>query len=672
MPTEVTDPALLAQLNAASAPTAPAPPGQEVTDPGLLAQLNAGSAPAALLPTTPTGVVGDVALTAGSGYLKSVIGAVNDLLPDWPAGSRATVQQQINTDPALNYQPHTAGGQAVVNTLGQVVRPIGAMLGNLKQKLAAVTSPRTAQVVGDVATLMGARVGAGIGRDVVDSTTTKAADAATAARETAPTLRPATPDVPGAGAATPPTFDTAAPGARPTPAAPAAEAPPPPGAQPNAAAPAAEGAAAPAAEGASAVPAAAQVQRAATLKNVGLTEARESAITGDKGTAATDYQSSKLDTEGGQAAAATFANERDTLGTYADNLVADSGGSAGLDETSLHNRGQTILQPLTDLRDNLNTRISSLYQRADAQAQGVPLSMDSTSNILQGNKSAFTGTMEGNQLLRGINGRLREMGVLDDDGSIGSATVQQAEQLKQYLNNQWSPRTSRLIGSLKDAVDDDVTRTAGGDIYQAARAARAQRAALLDNPQGVSSLLDASGPEGINRAVAVERVPDAVARMPVDQFGHVVDTLNQMPAELQPQAQAALGEIRSQFALRLQEQAQKLKGAWNNRGVTQYLNSNSAKLARVFSPSELQRMRTLNDAGNILDVDRSYPGAAVQGQNLIQRGAMAAVKHGGGVIGAHIGGPLGAGAGEFVGGRVASAIERSASKAAWRKRVRKL
>jgi len=444
-------------------------------------------------------------------------------------------------------------------------------------------------------------------------------------------------NVPGSGAATPPKFEAA------TPAGVAVEAPADP---------------------------AAEAQRAATLQQIGLQEARESAITGDKKAAAGDYQQSKLDNEGGKVLSDTFANERAALDNHADKLVAEAGGSTGLDETSLHNRGSTILQPLNDLSDHLDAKIKDLYSQADAKAQGLPLELSNTSKVLA-NRPEFIGTTEGQQLLRGASAYLRQAGVMDDAGTLGSATVQQAERFKQYLNNQWSPRTSRLIRTMKDAIDDDVTQSAGGDVYQEARQTRALRAHLLDDPQGVASLLESSGPEGINRQVKVERVPDAVARMPVDQFSHVIDTLNGVPAELRPQANAALSEIRTQFLLRMLEQAQKLKGSWNNRGVSQYLNNSSAKLAKVFSPAELRQIKLLNDAGNVLDVDRSYPGAAVQGHNLAARGAMLALEHGAVAAGSHLG-PLGAMAGKIVGGAGANAINSSLSKSAARKRIRKL
>ncbi|MGA7538976.1 MAG: hypothetical protein WBW93_09425 [Steroidobacteraceae bacterium] len=250
--------------------------------------------------------------------------------------------------------------------------------------------------------------------------------------------------------------------------------------------------------------------------------------------------------------------------------------------------------------------------------------------------------------------------------------MQQAEQLKQYLNGQWAPRTSRLIRTIKDAVDDDVTSSAGQDVYGAARALRAKRAAVLDNPQGMGALLDSSGPEGINRKVPYEQVPDKIMRMPVDQFGHVVKTLqnaadgtaadgttNMVEPALQAQARQSLDEIRSQAMLRLQESAQRYKGAWNNRGVTQYLNQNSAKLARLFTPRELERLHTLNRAGNILDVDRTYPGAAAQTANFAMRGLIGAVRHGGGYVGAALShGALGDVAGDAVGIAAARALEK--------------
>lgn len=573
---------------------------------------------------------------------------------------------------AMTYKPRTEAGQAGMDVISQISNgptETAARVADLLDKsgVSGDTVRDVAQRLGYVAPIFGDLVagapviratGRAIRRDVAASRVPPGVEYDTAGNplpQSAPkptydsegnVIQPApaaTPDdVRGASAATPPTFDEA-----PKPEQPGTE------------------------QRGPGFNSADQAQRAQTLREVGLTEARDSAVTGDRKAAATDFQQSKLDNEGGKELSKAFENERTTLGNYADQLIADSGGSTGLDETSLHNRGSTILQPLEGFSDRLDAETSRLYREADARAQGMPAELKSTAQALS-NRAEFIGTTEGQQLLRGVNTYMRQAGIADDAGQIGGATVQQAERLKQYLNNQWTPRTARLIRTLKDSIDDDVAQSAGGDVYQQARALRANRAAILDNPKGVSSLLDSSGPNGMNRPVSVEKVPDTILRMPVDQFGHIVDTLRAMPDDLQLQAQGAINEIRAQALLRMQEQATKYKDIWNNKGVTQYLNANSAKLARVFSTAELRRLRSLNDAGNILDVNRAYPGAAAQGHNLLVRGALGAIEHGTGAIGAHIAGPVGALAGEVAGRAASKALHGSLSRKAARARIRNL
>src|SRR5262249_32080001 len=88
--------------------------------------------------------VADAALTLGSGTLKAVTGAVNDLLPEWVGGegSRAALADKINRDPVFNYQPQTAEGQAIMHGLGTVTAPIGWALGKAKEGIANVAGAR--------------------------------------------------------------------------------------------------------------------------------------------------------------------------------------------------------------------------------------------------------------------------------------------------------------------------------------------------------------------------------------------------------------------------------------------------------------------------------------------------------------------------------------------------
>lgn len=419
------------------------------------------------------------------------------------------------------------------------------------------------------------------------------------------------------------------------------------------------------------VPEAEQLSRAETLRKIGLEDIRESALTGDAKSAATEFQTSKLDNAPGNYMRNVLDQERSALTSYSDKLVRESGGSIGTDQSALHARGNSIIEPLDSLKEFFDSETSRLYKEADARAGNSPIETAKTREILA-DDSEFLGTVEGESLLKGVRARMKSLGMLDAEGNYLPVTVKTAERFKQYLGDQWTPRTSRLIRRLKESIDDDVMTGAGEDLYKQARASRALRARTLDDPNGIAKLMDAEGPGGINRKVDIERVPDAVTGMGVNQFKHVVETLKTMPESLQPQAQGAIQEIRAHFANKVAEAGNSTQSMWNAKAVTKYLNSNRERMAQVFTPEEMANFKALNDAGHILKKDQSYPGAAVQEHNLVKAGAMAAVRSGATALGGMVGGPIGAAAGGILGEKVAGRFsERAALKTA-QKRVVKL
>lgn len=98
---------------------------------------------------------GQAALALGSGALKGVNLAANDILPEWlgGAGSRQNLKSQIEKDPVMNYHPSNPVGQNIMGFLGDVTAPVGKVLGGVHDTIAGLTSPRTADVLGDIATL---------------------------------------------------------------------------------------------------------------------------------------------------------------------------------------------------------------------------------------------------------------------------------------------------------------------------------------------------------------------------------------------------------------------------------------------------------------------------------------------------------------------------------------
>jgi hypothetical protein len=422
-----------------------------------------------------------------------------------------------------------------------------------------------------------------------------------------------------------------------------------------------------------------QAARAQTLRDIGLKEARESAITGNAKETGTDYQTGKLDGTAGDRMTGVINGERAALQNYSGQLADATGGSRGMDQADLYNRGAVIAKPVEQLSDYFDGKTKELYAEADARAAGQPIALDGVGNFLKTERASFLGTVEGKQLREGVQARMRDLGLMDEDGNTQAATVQQAERLKQYLGDQWSPRTSRLIGQMKGAIDSDVTKAAGQDTYAKARQLRALRDTLLDGPTGIAKLAAPDDRLGINRAVPLENVPDYVTKLPVDQFGHVVNVLRDVPTEVQPAASTALNEIRAHLANSAEKAGNSTQGMWNTKGANEYLNKNQLRMAHVFSPDEMGRFKTLADAGNILRMDRTYPGAAAQGHNLAMRGVLGAGKLVGkmggvaGVIATH--GVEGGATGHVIAGvaeKGAAKLADRALRAQVEKRIRKL
>lgn len=400
-----------------------------------------------------------------------------------------------------------------------------------------------------------------------------------------------------------------------------------------------------------------QTKRAQVFKELGLDEVRRSALTGDLRQGNTDFDISKLSQEpGGQHMARVVDAEKHALQSYSDGLVKTTGGTLGSDQATMYARGNTMLQPLSDLKDFFEKKTKDLYSAARERAKGQPVELSGINEVLN-QKSNFSNTDTIN-LRDGIKSRMEELGMIDKDGNILPSTVDQAEALRQYIGENWSPRATGASKKLKASLDEDVTKAAGEDIFKEARAMHKLRADTLDNPNGIAKVLDSDGP--INRSIDIEKLPTAITNLPVDQFNHVIKTLENVPKELQPQAQAALAEIRAQYANGVREAGHSTATQWNNKSVTQYLNKNSARMMRVFGQEGMEKFRMLNDAGNYLRKDTSYVGAEAQKQNLFKTGAVKAIEPVATLLGS-TGGPFGALGGKVAGSKLAEKMGNAAS-----------
>lgn len=421
-----------------------------------------------------------------------------------------------------------------------------------------------------------------------------------------------------------------------------------------------------------------QLYRTKTIEELGIPTIREGTRTGDGFQTANEYVTAKTSGPNKDLFNQQIATEQQALRNYANGIVEKTGGSIGLDENALYNRGQSIAQPFDAFKNLLTEQMRNAYGAAKEVAADVPAVQPETFQKFLNTNSNFVVNDSFKSLRNGIKSHLTEQGLINKDGSIKPMTVDQSEMLRQYINSNWNRDRSGIIHKLTDSIDNDVTKVAGTDVYEAARGIRTKMANLLEDPVGVSKIMDYDPKTPINRSTAFPDIPKAVEKMTPDQQAHLVKVLQEMPPELQPQAQKAIAEIKSQFANRISEIGGKGE-FWNAPAVSKYLKDNNRSLRILTGDPEMARALTvLNDGGHFLRMDNGYKGAAIQFKNMYDNPLISGTAQAlGGAIGGGIGygigggGPLGATLAPFGAaygrGVAAGKVERAAARSSARK-----
>lgn len=363
------------------------------------------------------------------------------------------------------------------------------------------------------------------------------------------------------------------------------------------------------------LPLAEQHARAQTVRRV-LGEdyqADLAAIEGRGKERATNYAVSNTDTPQGNFLKDRFLDEQRRLAKYADQRIRDTGGTIGLDESTVYKRGNTILKPLQDLQTYFDDATRKIYADRDAIAKDVPVTVDKVAETLNDRTLSMVAD-KAERLAKTSKVKLQQLGMMDESGNLLPTDAYRAELFRQWLNKNWSKDANELHKALKAAVDEDVIAKIDqtSPLYRDARALVELRKNTLDNPNGISKILDAEGPNAINRKVDIEKIAQNVIDMPVDQFTHVIDTLRNVPPQLKPQADKALSEIKAQFANHIASKKSPSQ-------ITEYMNKNREVMNRVFTPDEINNFRDYHNAAHILATDTGYKGSAVQTINVEKR-----------------------------------------------------
>src|SRR6266850_1860834 len=353
----------------------------------------------------------------------------------------------------------------------------------------------------------------------------------------------------------------------------------------------------------------------------GLTHVRRGAVTGDWEETGNEHQTSKMPDAPGQLLRDQIAAEHQILHNAAQNAHDATGSEAlnNVDRDTMEQRGKVVRGAVHAIEDHFNRAANGMYATARAQMGDRPMpSMPRVQQLLS-DTSHDTNPTAGS-LRRAAQAKLQQLwSVGDTRGNVKTApgTVGAAERFHEFLNEAYHNDSSGLIRKLKNATDMDVAERAGGnDMYQAARNVIQHRETMLE-PDGVNELRHPKDRNKIDHDVGLDEVMDHVTNQDSEHFEHFMNVLRagaHLSPEVAEKAAAAIREIQGHMVSKMHAAARGEAGAWNANNFYKAGNRFSTNLPHAFrdNPGVLANLQTINRAGNILKMDKAYPGAVAQ------------------------------------------------------------
>lgn len=615
--------------------------------------------------------MGEAALAAGAGTLKAVSHAANDILPDW-GGSKAAVEKEIQTDPILNYR----GGpdaQQYLEGLNTLMTPVTWTANKIHQGIANRFGERAADVAGDIATLAPGARGLGIGKKIFgrfgepihDPESEISAESPSAAATETPSKSM------GAAQVNPSPFTlTGQETGRGSPSFPQVKL----------------------AKNAGDVAPEEQATRAGIVREI-LDDAgehdagiRTGVLTGNEQTLRSEYQAAK---NPDQSPANKLFNdqiiaEQRALPKFAQQRIESTGADPTLNND--YQRGETINNAFYGeggLKDYLDSQKRKIFQQALEKNGATKIETPNLDELLTDPQfSAGAKLMKHEGVVNGatdLTNFARTVGFRDpitgEQYSPGSVASWNA--VTKALNRSWTPDNAATIGKINGAINADIAASGGGDLYALGNRIHQLEKSLLSDSPGINKVFGAVDPNGIQTAKPFENIPQTLNDMPLDQWRHIHDTLEQLsrgklrgapegmdavPTDLQQAAGNALSEMHGSLAREVYAQGANKVGAWNSNASNKILNGRvGQKIIDSFPPNEVRKFQVLNAAGEIMPGAHPYEGAGAQtarmakDAGIVEKYAPAA----GAYLGTHGAGPLGALVGSKVGEKI-SAMSKTA------------
>jgi len=353
-----------------------------------------------------------------------------------------------------------------------------------------------------------------------------------------------------------------------------------------------------------------------------LPERRQSALSGDYNATGDDWQAKEV---GSPAMRKQIGDENATMHAAAEN-VHDSIGSEfenSVDSQTLGDRGRVTRGAIQGIEGWFDKATDQIYDTARSQNQGRPIGELQRVKSYLNDDSNFTNDAEIG-LQRAAKQRLERLWTTGDpDKGTPPGSVNAAERMREFLNEKGrNPNAMGVAKDLKNHLDMDVAEHGGPGLFQAARAMRRHSAQMLEEPTGIKKLLAPADSQGINHAIPEHKVMDYIADLSREQHEHVLNVLRAGAhlggGELAESSAAALREIQAHVISRMHNAARNADGSWNARKFYNVADRYARNAPALFKdrPDVLKNLKTINDAGNVLHMDKHYPGAAAQGERV--------------------------------------------------------
>lgn len=163
-----------------------------------------------------------------------------------------------------------------------------------------------------------------------------------------------------------------------------------------------------------------------------------------------------------------LSDQNRVLSSRFDNVIKGTTGDLGT-ETN------TMVDAVSDKAIKLDQEISNLYNKArEVAPEAKNIKFDALSTKLR--ELAPDNEVTGGAI-KSIRGTLNQRGALDKWEPVGKVDVDTAEEIRKKINSLYdekNPQRNIALRELKEALDEDVFKSAGKDVFEQARKAKAE------------------------------------------------------------------------------------------------------------------------------------------------------------------------------------------------------